>query len=371
METLAAWLTGAIFVLLVTATDVLFGELYHYSWGFYPKYNLTGIPFLLCFFAVIVNSLRCIINGFCEVIKDPIQLNRAKLILIPFFLAMIACVDFIPAFGVPLFPFGYISVSLYLICAFRSVWTYRLITLAPAIAATQIIDTMNEALIVFDGDGVIKFVNRATCTLLGCTEQEIVNKPITRAIVDNIAFAEKLEKIIKGEVVRNLELECRSREGRVRTLNLSTTIMKDQQDNLFAVVCVMADISEHKLAEEALRKTHGELETRVRERTRELTELNDLLLIEVKERVAIEEALYRSQQMLQLVMDNIPQRVFWKDLNLCYMGCNRPFAENAGLENPAEITGRDDFQMPWSEDAVRYQETDRQVIDNNSPSAQL
>ncbi len=364
---LAAWTVSAIFLLFIIATDTLFGKLYHYSWGFYPKYNVTGIPFIICFFAAIINSLRCIINGYCEGIQDPIQLNRAKLILVPFFLAIIACVDFIPAFGVPLYPFGYIPIALYVFFALRSVLTYRMITVGPAFAATQIIDTMNEALIVFDGDGIIKFVNQATCTLLGYNKQEIVNKTPNQGMVDNIAFAGMLETIFKGEVVRNLGLECRSRNGRIHTLNLSTTIMKDQGDNLLAVVCVMADVTERKRAEEALRKAHDELETRVRERTMELTELNDLLLFEVKERAAVEEELYRSRQMLQLVMDNIPQRVFWKDLDFRYMGCNRPFAENAGLENPAESIGRDDFQMPWFEDAVRYREIDRQVIEKNSP----
>ncbi|MEO1560621.1 MAG: hypothetical protein AAFS12_13660, partial [Cyanobacteria bacterium J06632_19] len=41
--------------------------------------------------------------------------------------------------------------------------------------------------------------------------------------------------------------------------------------------------------------------------------------------------LQRSQQLFQLVIDNIPHSVFWKDRNLVYLGCNRNFALYAGV----------------------------------------
>ena len=41
--------------------------------------------------------------------------------------------------------------------------------------------------------------------------------------------------------------------------------------------------------------------------------------------------------MLQTVLDTIPVRVFWKDKDLIYLGCNQLFAEDSGFENPAHI----------------------------------
>ncbi|HZQ55591.1 MAG TPA: MHYT domain-containing protein [Bryobacteraceae bacterium] len=60
----------------------------------------------------------------------------------------------------------------------------------------------------------------------------------------------------------------------------------------------------------------------------------------------LSEELYRSQQMLQSILDNIPQRVFWKDLNGLYMGCNRAFASDAGLASSDDLAGRTDEQLP-------------------------
>jgi hypothetical protein len=34
----------------------------------------------------------------------------------------------------------------------------------------------------------------------------------------------------------------------------------------------------------------------------------------------VEEELSHSREMLQLVIDSVPQRVFWKDTNLGYLG---------------------------------------------------
>ena len=77
--------------------------------------------------------------------------------------------------------------------------------------------------------------------------------------------------------------------------------------------------------------------------------------------------LQRSQQLLQLVMDTIPQAIFWKDRDVVYLGCNRHFARDAGLASPSEILGKTDFEMPWIEQAELYRSDDRQVMESDTP----
>ena len=75
--------------------------------------------------------------------------------------------------------------------------------------------------------------------------------------------------------------------------------------------------------------------------------------------------LERSIAMLQLVMDSIPQRVFWKDRNFVYRGCNRVFAEDAGIDSPEDIVGMNDFELSWKESAPLYRADDRDVMEND------
>lgn len=77
--------------------------------------------------------------------------------------------------------------------------------------------------------------------------------------------------------------------------------------------------------------------------------------------------LYHSQELLQLVMDHIPQTIFWKDRNLVYLGCNRRFAEHNGLASPADIIGKTDYDLPWAALADAYNADDRRVMENDTP----
>ena len=83
---------------------------------------------------------------------------------------------------------------------------------------------------------------------------------------------------------------------------------------------------------------------------------------EMQDRRVAEETLQVSQKMLQLVLHHIPTRVFWKDRNLSYLGCNQSFAQDACLDNPAQIVGKSDYDMPWSKHAEFIRKDDLQVI---------
>lgn len=77
----------------------------------------------------------------------------------------------------------------------------------------------------------------------------------------------------------------------------------------------------------------------------------------------IEAELQASRQLLQLVMDTLPEAIFWKDQNLAYLGCNRSFAEDAGVGSPEDLIGKTDYDMPWkTEEADFFRQCDRKVM---------
>jgi PAS domain S-box-containing protein len=85
--------------------------------------------------------------------------------------------------------------------------------------------------------------------------------------------------------------------------------------------------------------------------------------VDITERQLAEEALRVSQAMITTIINAIPVRVFWKDRELRYLGCNVAFAQDAGFAAPADVMGKDDYQMGWRDQADRYRADDRRIIE--------
>lgn len=87
------------------------------------------------------------------------------------------------------------------------------------------------------------------------------------------------------------------------------------------------------------------------------------------ERAKHEEAVRESQQMLRMVLDNIPQGVFWKDRESRYLGCNRVVAKALGVESPEALIGKTDSCFPslTPEQVAWFVDWDRKVMDAGKP----
>ncbi len=74
-----------------------------------------------------------------------------------------------------------------------------------------------------------------------------------------------------------------------------------------------------------------------------------------------------SKLMLKLVLDALPVRIFWKDTELTYLGCNQHFADDAGVETPTDLEGHNDFDFFEKENADLFRKDDKEVIDTGIP----
>lgn len=83
---------------------------------------------------------------------------------------------------------------------------------------------------------------------------------------------------------------------------------------------------------------------------------------DITERKLAETAISESRNLLLKVIDTVPARVFWKDPELRYLGCNTVFAQDAGIANRDEMIGKNDYQMVWAEQADSYRADDRAVM---------
>lgn len=81
-----------------------------------------------------------------------------------------------------------------------------------------------------------------------------------------------------------------------------------------SMIGMLTDITESKESAEALRRAHGELEDRVRERTADLAAANARLREEIGERERAQQALATSERKYRLMVDSLPQVVYELDL---------------------------------------------------------
>lgn len=94
-------------------------------------------------------------------------------------------------------------------------------------------------------------------------------------------------------------------------------------------------------------------------------------IYDITNRKHVEEQLHAAQQITNSIIDTVPVRVFWKDRNSVYLGCNEMFAKDAGYQNASEVIGKDDYKTGWYEQAELFRNDDKQVIESGMPKLNI
>lgn len=69
-----------------------------------------------------------------------------------------------------------------------------------------------------------------------------------------------------------------------------------------------------------------------------------------------------SLALLQQIIDQLPMNIFCRDKHGRYLFANKAFAREAGLQDPSELIGKSDAEMPWGD--VFREEDDRLLADD-------
>jgi PAS domain S-box-containing protein len=214
--------------------------------------------------------------------------------------------------------------------------------------------------------GILTFDERFS-TLYGTTpDHHGINHMTAEAYIQELVHPEDLQILAEEDektrtttdpnYVSKREYRIIRRDGKIRYIEMCVGITKDAQGRTIKTHGVNQDITERKKSETELRAAYEQIAAQEEE-----------LRGQYNSMVTLQHQTVESQQMLTDVLNTVPVRVFWKDRDLRFMGCNEAFVRDTGLSDPTALIGKTDFDMTWRDEAELYRVDDRKVIDTGIP----
>ena len=164
---------------------------------------------------------------------------------------------------------------------------------------SAIVESSDDAIISKSLDGVVTSWNRGAEAIFGYKADEMIGRSIATLFPPDRMDEEDLilDRLKRGERVDHFETVRRRKDGREIDVSVTISPVRDETGRVIGASKIARDISGQKRTEAALRDLHENLERRVAERTRELAEANDRLIVEAAEREHAEAALRQAQKI--------------------------------------------------------------------------
>ena len=345
------WILSLFSSILIVGTDLVVSKVKHFPWGYYPQYTSWSIMYLVPFVIVLGMSYHKLLLAYKQEVYSLKRRLRVRSFLLAFGIGGLAVVDYLAKFDLNIYPAGYMAILVCVLILNRALAKYQLIDITPTFAAQGILDTMDEALIAIDAEGIIRLINRATTVMLGQSEKELLGRPY------KVIFGEGALPVLDGRASSDAlfcyELSFTQPDDGPQILSMSASSMKDDDGSVMATVCTVRNITKIKRIESELRDAHDILEKKVEERTLALKSANEQLSREIQERLLTEEALRKSEEMYRLLTDISPNAISVADSSGIIRMLNRRALELYGYEDDAGVLGRSIFEWVAPEERQR------------------
>ncbi|MEN6351163.1 MAG: PAS domain S-box protein [Syntrophomonas sp.] len=202
-----------------------------------------------------------------------------------------------------------------------------------------IFDTTGTAMAIVEENATISLANNEFESLTGYSKREIeYKKNLTDFVIEEdrerIKEYHRLRRTDAG-APRKYEFNLLARDETVRNILITIDLIPKTQRS----VASMLDITEKKEAENKLQQAYNELEDRVRQRTIEITRINELLQEENMEHEITLDELRNSEQILRSFVNAISESAFLMDNKGKILLVNEITAQRLGYEAD-EIVGK-------------------------------
>jgi PAS domain S-box-containing protein len=190
-----------------------------------------------------------------------------------------------------------------------------------------------DGIITINQEGIMDSVNPATTKLFGYEKEELIGKNVSMLMPEPFRshhdgyLLNYIKTSVKKIIGIGREVPGMRKDGTLFPFRLSVTEIFVSDHRTF--MGMVHDLTSQKAAEQKIKEYTEKLETKVQERTYKLEESNENLQHEIKERMAIEDALKKGQKLYSAMARNFPDgtiSVLDKDLRYVFIEGKELFA---------------------------------------------
>ncbi|MET3131498.1 two-component system sensor histidine kinase UhpB [Oxalobacteraceae bacterium GrIS 1.11] len=193
----------------------------------------------------------------------------------------------------------------------------------------HIVDTAHEGIWLTDAESRIVFANERMTEMMACAMSDLIGRLVSDFMPETVL--QRCCPLERREDVSMRDLRYRRADGTEAWAMVSGRLLRGERGEIGGALVMMTDITERKLAEQALATAHAELEDRIGLRTTELVDANKHLRAEIEVRKLAEQALAQSELRLQEIISMMPLALFLKDPDSRVMLMNEACEQQWGI----------------------------------------
>jgi PAS domain S-box-containing protein len=141
---------------------------------------------------------------------------------------------------------------------------------AASLYSRSLLEASLDPLVTISAEGKITDVNKATEDVTGVSREQLIGTDFSSYFTEPEEARKGYQQVFTEGFVRDYPLAIRHTSGKITDVLYHATVYRNEAGEIQGVFAAARDVTELKLAEEALRRAHDELEQIVHERTRDL-----------------------------------------------------------------------------------------------------
>ncbi|MBI5801497.1 MAG: PAS domain S-box protein [Verrucomicrobia bacterium] len=194
----------------------------------------------------------------------------------------------------------------------------------------SLVDNLPQNVFRKDIGGRVTFVNQRYCQEMGKTREEVIGKTDFDLFPANLAekYQRDDQRIIESrKPFETVEAHFTPERGKTYVQVVKTPLF-DRDGNALGIQGIFWDVTERK---------------------------------------RIEEQLAAERDLLRALLDNVPDRIYFKDTESRFLQCSMAMAKRLGLKDAAEVVGKTDFDFHAPELAREFFADEQRILLTGTP----